>query len=202
VTKLTDILDQLSEDIDGDDISLGDVVEQFKSRGYGPLLFLPAVAVISPIGTVPTLPTFCAVFMLLVTAQLLFGRSSPWLPAFLAKRALSKDRVRQSVKQVRSWAEWVDGFLGDRLDALTNPVADRIVALTVILLCITVPPLELVPFAALVPNFCICVFAIGLTVRDGVVTLLGFLFSISVGVLLWWLLPQIWEAASSLFGWG
>ena len=45
------------------------------------------------------------------------------------------------------------------------------------LMCLAVPPLELLPFAVVLPMGVIAAFGIALTVRDGLLMLIGFLGS-------------------------
>ncbi|WP_339927585.1 exopolysaccharide biosynthesis protein, partial [uncultured Cobetia sp.] len=57
--NLTGLLEELDREIEGD-ISLGDILEHFNSRGFGPLLVLPALLVLLPTGAIPGVPTTCA----------------------------------------------------------------------------------------------------------------------------------------------
>ena len=73
--------------------------------------------------------------------------------------------------------------------ALTTPLADRLVAAACVLVALTVPPLELLPFAAFVPALAIFAFGVGLVARDGVVVLIALLLSAAaVGLIGWKLL--------------
>jgi hypothetical protein len=45
-------------------------------------------------------------------------------------------------------------------------------------LCLTVPPLELVPFASTAPMAAIAAFGLGMTLRDGLLMGLGFVLSV------------------------
>ena len=83
----------------------------------------------------------------------------------------------------------VDRVVCPRLLALTTPLADRLVALSCVLVAITVPPLELVPFAAFVPALAIFTFGVGLVARDGLVVLIALLLSAgALGLIGWRLL--------------
>ena len=65
--NLTGLLEELDREIEGD-ISLGDILEHFNSRGFGPLLVLPALLVLLPTGAIPGVPTTCALFIVLTAA--------------------------------------------------------------------------------------------------------------------------------------
>ena len=78
--SLTQLLEKLDDANDGRTIHLQDVVDTFQSRGFGPLVTLPALLALLPTGGVPGVPTLCAIFIALIAVQQLFGRQSPWLP--------------------------------------------------------------------------------------------------------------------------
>ncbi len=55
-----------------------------------------------------------------------------------------------------------------------------------LLLCLTVPPLELFPFASTAPMAAIALFGLAMTLRDGLVMALAFLASgAAIGVGAW-----------------
>ena len=82
---LETLLDEAIDAADGDEMKLGDILEAFGSRSFGPVIAILAIIVISPIGAVPFLPTLFAALILLIALQLLAGRSSPWVPDFVKK---------------------------------------------------------------------------------------------------------------------
>ena len=63
--------------------------------------------------------------------------------------------------------------------------AHTVAAAVVVGLCLLVPPSELIPFAAIVPMAAIALLGLALTVRDGVVMLLGFLCAAAALYALW-----------------
>ena len=61
------ILERLTEIGDEKDrASIGNIVEAFGSRSYGPVLLVPALIGISPVGGIPGVPTFLALTLLLI----------------------------------------------------------------------------------------------------------------------------------------
>ncbi len=90
--SIGDILDALDELADKQDrVSLGDVIEAFGNRSYGPFLLLPALVDISPVGSIPGLPTVLACVILLTAVQMVLGRKHLWLPGFLRNRSVKAD---------------------------------------------------------------------------------------------------------------
>ncbi|MCK0715441.1 exopolysaccharide biosynthesis protein [Chromohalobacter sarecensis] len=186
--SLTQLLETLDDANDGKTIRLQDVVETFRSRGFGPLITLPALLALLPTGGVPGVPTLCAVFIVLMAVQQLLGRQSPWLPRKLRERGISHDKLHRTVKRVRPWTQRIDKLLAQRLDILLQPVARRLIAVLVIVLALGMIPLELLPFAAAMPALVITVIGLGMTADDGLLLLIGLLLTLGIAVcafLLW-----------------
>jgi hypothetical protein len=176
--SVSEILDMLEEAGGSNDkVSVGDVVEKFGSRSYAPLLIVPALLGASPVGSIPGVPTFLAIIIFLFAVQMVFGRSHLWLPGVIEKRAIKGERVEKAAEKLRRPAKWIDAVFSERLRPLAGKVAARDASIVVVLLCVAIPPLELVPFAALLPMAAIAAFGIALLVRDGLIMLLAFLGS-------------------------
>ena len=152
-----------------DRIAIGDAVETIGHRGYGPFLLLPALIEISPIGGIPGVPTLLALIIALFAAQIAAGREHMWLPGFILRLEVSGERARSAAERMRPVGRWLDRWFHGRFEALTRPAARRVAAATVILLCATVPPLELVPFASTAPMAAIALFGLAMMLRDGLV---------------------------------
>lgn len=150
-------------------VSLGDAVAAFGRRSFGPCLLLPALVDISPIGSIPGLPTVLAVVIVLVAAQLALGRDRVWLPGVLTRRSVAASTVEKAVAKARKPAAWADRWFHGRLPALTGGAFVRVAAMACLLLAFTLPPLELLPLATTAPMAAIATFGLALMVRDGAV---------------------------------
>lgn len=167
-------------------VSVGEIMKAVGRRSFGPLLFLGGLLGMTPVSAVPTAPSLIALITILVSVQLLFGRESVWIPRFIEKLSVKADKVKKTVQVSRRPARIVDRLVKPRLEALTRPWADRLVALVCMLLAMAVPPLELLPFVAFVPATAIALFGLGLLARDGLLVLVAFAASTSaVGLLAW-----------------
>ncbi|MBE2168540.1 MULTISPECIES: exopolysaccharide biosynthesis protein [unclassified Cobetia] len=172
--NLTGLLEELDREIEGD-ISLGDILEHFNSRGFGPLLVLPALLVLLPTGAIPGVPTTCALFIVLIAGQLLLGRKMPWLPRRLACFSFEHQRLTHGVERARPWTRRLDRLLKPRLSFMTRGIAYRGIAALTILLATAMVPLELVPFAAALPAATLLLLGLGLIGEDGLIILLALL---------------------------
>jgi hypothetical protein len=167
-------LDRLEEAADRHDpVSMGDAVGAFGNRSYGPFLMVPALLEISPVGMIPGVPTLLSLVIILFAGQMLAGRSRFWLPRFIAERSVSSDKLRKAVEKMRPVGRWMDRIFHGRLTLLTEGPFVRVAAAVCILLALTVPPLELVPFASSAPMAAIALVGLALLVRDGAVMIVA-----------------------------
>jgi len=156
-----------------DEVAVGDLVEQFGSRTFAPFMMILALVGITPVGTIPSVPSFIALSIALVAGQQVLGRSHLWLPGVLRDRSVASGRIASGKGKLRKIAGILDAIARKRLTALASDPALRIVAGLIVMLCACVPLLELVPFAAAGPFLAIALLSLAMLVRDGLVMLVG-----------------------------
>lgn len=155
-------------------VSVGDITDALGDRGHGPFLFVPAVLESTPIGGIPGVPTLLAAIIAVFAAQIALGRDTLWLPETLRRRAIHATRVRKAMQAMQPAARRIDRWFPERLPQLSGPAARRAAAVLSLLLCLTVPPLEFVPFASSAPMVPIAIFGLAMTLRDGLLMAVGF----------------------------
>ncbi|MDG5751921.1 exopolysaccharide biosynthesis protein [Qipengyuania sp. XHP0211] len=160
-------------------VCISDVLDDFGGRSFGPFIMLPALLELTPVGGIPGVPTFLAALIALVAVQLLIGKEHIWMPGFLQNRAVESKKLHKGIAKLRGVAHWLDEHSHGRLKPMTQGVWVKIAALVVILLCMTVPPLEVLPFASSGPMLAIAAIGLALTVRDGVVMLIALALGIA-----------------------
>ncbi|WP_227368752.1 exopolysaccharide biosynthesis protein [Halomonas sp. M20] len=170
---LTQLLKQLDESDSGETIRLQDIIDNFETRGFGPLLVLPALIVLLPTGAIPGIPTLCGLFIAMVAIQMVMGKSSPWLPRRLAQRGFSHDKFSHAVTRLKPWTQRIDKLLKPRLQGLVNPFSQRLIAVLAVVLALSMLPLELLPFAAALPALAITLMGLGLAAKDGLLMVIG-----------------------------
>lgn len=155
-------------------VSVDDVVSAVGRRSFGPLLLVAGLITLAPIiGDIPGMPTLMAVLVLLVSVQLLAGREAFWLPGFLLKRSLSRQKFDKGLQLMKKPARWVDGLLRVRLPWLTGYIGIRVTALVCLMIALAMPPMEFIPFSANGAGLALVLLGLGLVARDGIVLLLG-----------------------------
>jgi hypothetical protein len=163
-----DILDVLDEAADGGDtVSIRQMMDAFGERSYGPFLIVPALLELSPLGAIPGVPTFLAVIILLFAVQIALGRTHFWVPDIIGHRSATSGRLKKAVEKMRPLARWMDRWFHGRLKVLVRGPFRRIAAVACVLLAMSVPPLEIVPFASSGPMAAVAMFGLALLVRDG-----------------------------------
>ena len=194
--KLMDALERVEEAATGEEIRLGDVVDTFNGRGFGALLILPSLVVVLPTGALPFVPFLCGAFMVLICGQIVMGRHHPWMPGPLRQIGFSRRKYELAVEKSRPYLSLLDRWSTPRLKILSRPLSQRVVAVVCILLSIVTAAVALLPIASHVFALAILCFAIGMSSRDGIMTILGFI----VTILAFALMPAIVMSSQELMG--
>lgn len=184
--NLTDLLDDLHEQVDGDSkVSVGDILDAFGSRAFGPLLAVPGLIGLSPLGALPGAPAIIAIFVVLVAGQHMVGLDHPWLPKRLTKRSVSMEKWEKARDKMRPWARRVDRLLKPRLEWLTGRAMERVISVVTIGLAVSMFPLGFIPFAVAAPAGAILLFGLALSARDGLAVALALVVTGGTGYLIW-----------------
>lgn len=163
-----EVLGELDEiAADNPRVCVGDVLDDFGPRSFGVFLLIPPLIELTPIGGIPGVPSFLALIVAITAGQLLLGKDHVWLPAFIQQRSVSGRRLHRALMKLRGVAQWLDAHSHGRWVALTQGAWVRIAALATLLLCMLVPPLELIPFASTLGLLPAAAIGLALIVRDG-----------------------------------
>lgn len=189
-SSLTEIVDQLEDKASEDgDLSAQEALDEFAGRLFGPLLVIPGLVTVTPVGAIPFVPTVMGIWTLLVAGQALLGRSHPWLPGIIADRKVDEDKFRDSIEKFRPWLKYFDRLARPRLAYMVQgPMKYGIAAICIVLAC-TFPPLELVPFGCAVPGSALLLLGLAITARDGLMAIVGIVVAVAAVATLWWLAP-------------
>lgn len=180
-TPLQSVLEQVAATLDGDDsVDLKTVVEAFGDRSFGPIMILCGLCMMTPLGALPGIPPAFGVIVIVFALQLLFRRNTPWMPEILRKVKIPADKLLKVQKKVQPVLAKIDGVIRPRLKwAATGPM-QVLISVFAIILSLTFFPLGMLPFGVVAPATIILLFGLGITARDGVLTLLG--LGLSLGV--------------------
>ncbi|MCV2883834.1 exopolysaccharide biosynthesis protein [Aestuariibacter sp. AA17] len=172
-TTLSDVLHQLSQSTNQRTTTLGDLVEQLESRGFGPMLMVPALIAILPTGAIPGIPSLCGILIFLISMQVTWGRKHPWLPDRITSIEISQQKLDSALDSFTKTSQVIDRVLHQRLQSLSEFPVNRIIALCCGLTGLLMIPLEVVPFFAAVPASAILFASLGLATKDGIAILIA-----------------------------
>ena len=160
---LSQRLTQIVEDEGPDRLSFSELATRLHARAWGGLLFIFAAINVLPLP--PGTSSFFALPILIVAAQMVFGRASPWFPARLDRRGVTKRELRRLISKM-GWLETkVERIFKPRLTQLTSPAATRVIGLVCFLLGLVaaIP----IPLFHVAPAVAIVMFGLALIYRDG-----------------------------------
>lgn len=151
-------------------VTLSFLVEVLGHRSTGALLLFLALPMVLPIPA-PGISVVFGIPLVLLSAQLVMGRQTLWLPPRLASRSISQDQMRTYLTRALPSVRKLERLVRPRLFQLTHPMAVRGVGAMclVLALIITLP----VPLGHLVPGVAISLMALGLIERDGLMIIAG-----------------------------
>ncbi|WP_149194636.1 exopolysaccharide biosynthesis protein [Luteimonas suaedae] len=176
IAGLEDLLERLAEAARREgQVSVAEMLAAAGQRSFGVLLLVPGLIVLSPLSGMPGLPTAVAVLVLLVAVQLLCRRHHVWLPEWALRRSVSTGLLQRAVRILRPVARVVDRLTRPRLRVLADAegLALYPIALLCLLIALTMPPLELIPFANSVAGAALTAFGLALVTRDGLLALVA-----------------------------
>jgi len=182
------IVETLEDAADGgaSKVSIGDILDAFGRRGYGPLLLVPALLTASPVGAIPGMSISMAAVIALVAGQMVFGRRSPWVPASLRRISFRSKRLHETVRHGRPAARTVDRMIGSRLESLAGNAAMRAAGALCVALAVLIFPLALVPFGVLPPSVAVLLMGLAVSARDGLLMLVAMALTVvALGVSVW-----------------
>ena len=177
---LESILERAREAANGEGVDLKDLVQAFGDRAFGPVMILCSLFLMTPIGIIPGLPAAFGLIVIIFAMQLLFRRDYPWMPEVLRKVKISDSALEKTQAKVSPILRKIDNVIHPRLPWVTSGPMQALTALLAILLAITLVPLGVVPFGVVAPAFIIGLLGLGITARDGVLIIIGFVLSLGV----------------------
>ena len=157
-------------------ISLGALRNALDDRGFGVLLFIFALPNLVPVN-IPLLSAVLGVPLVLLAAQLSYGRHKPWFPNWLTSQSFPREGFVAVVNRALPFLERVEKLLRPRLTVLLSWTGERLVGIAILILAVvlTLP----IPFANWLPACGIAVFGLAIIEKDGVAVLVGLALGIA-----------------------
>lgn len=182
--RLTEMLSQVSDQTRGDRVSVRTLVDAFRYRASGALLFLFAVPNVLPMP--PGTSGILGLPLVIIAFQLMGGRPLV-LPDVVLERSISGEGFGRMVDQTVPRLKRVERLLRPRMPGLTGDATDRVIGAFCLVLAVilTLP----IPLGNVLPALAISIIALGMIERDGVWVIAGFAIGIAallvIGGVLW-----------------
>jgi hypothetical protein len=158
---LSQRLAQIVEEDGPDRLSFSDLALKLQARAWGGLLVIFAAINVIPLP--PGASIFFAIPLLIVSAQMAFGRASPWFPARIDGRGVTKEELRRLIAKMEWFEVRVERMFKPRLATLTGPAATRLIGI----ICFILAWLTMLPIVHVAPAAVIVLFGLALIYRDG-----------------------------------
>lgn len=171
-------------------LTLSHLSALLRDRMWGGLLLTFAAINILPLP--PGTTTITGIPLILLSAQMVIGRTRPWFPKKFDQRGVTKAELRKLLEKLLPWERRVERVFKPRMTPLTNHRGARVIGLVSLLLSIILwlP----IPLGNHTPALAMILFALALIYRDGVLVMLGALATIASVVLVSFTLGAAWLA--------
>jgi hypothetical protein len=159
-----------------DTVTLGEIAGALHARGFGLSTLLFSIPSLLPMP--PGLPTLVGVALLVVSIQMVIGRTELWLPAFLSRHRFPRKMLVSGFEKVTPYIEAAERVARPRLSFMTGKAATVGVGVVVLIMAIVLI-LPLPPGGNFPPALACAVLGLGLAQRDGLIVLIGLVASVA-----------------------
>ncbi len=165
-------------------ISVAAFMQAIGERSFGPLILVPSLIALSPVGAIPGLPAITSIIVVIFAVQMLWGQDHVWLPHWLKARTIDSAKLETGLRRFRPVARFIDHLLRPRLSFLTRGPFYYAIGVMILLVALVTPVLEIVPLGGIPPNAALVAFALAIVAKDGLWALFAFAFT---GATVFWL---------------
>jgi len=175
--RLSEVVRRLGRDLQGDDITLGELFDLLGDRGFGLLIMILAAPNSIPVPGPPGLSTVFAVPIMLLAGQMILGRQKPALPRFLRAKRFSGPSFRRFIDGAVPWLERAEKLVRPRrTDLFRGRRFERLLGVVVLLaaLILALP----IPLGNFLPGLTMVVIALSILEEDAVTAVAGIVLGI------------------------
>lgn len=173
---LRDVLSRLRAAPNGDAVSVQNIVARIGDNSFATALLIVSLIMVTPLSGIPGAPTTGAALIFLIVGQWIAGRKHLWLPDFLMRRSIDRDRFERGLRWLDRPAGFIDRHTRPRLKLLSHRPLRWVPQTAILLIVATWPFLELLPFFTTVCAVGVALLAFGLMTFDGLWVLAGYIW--------------------------
>lgn len=189
--RLSQIFRQMAETAQGR-VTVGEIRDAMGDRSFAALLVL-----FSALNLLPLPPGSTLIFgipLILVSAQMVMGFRTAWLPQFLVRKSIDADRFRHASARLIPGLERLERLIRPRYWPFARDHADRVIGTVALVLAIAV--FLPIPLGNWLPAFSTAIIGLALSERDGIFFGVG----VAVGAISLAIIAAVVGAAGALAG--
>lgn len=156
------------------EVSVTDILAYLGDRALAAAMLVFALPILAPLP--PGSNFVLGLPLLAITAQLMLGRSTLWLPGMIGRKRVRLDASRKFLRKAADRLAWLEQYMKPRHGWFCSPRADRIIGAACFMLAVLL--FLPIPFASVLPALALSLFALGLVKRDGIFVAGGWLIVI------------------------
>lgn len=174
VQALSGLLDQLEESAHDGGVAVQEVVEKLGHKSFAALMLIFSLISTSPASAIPGITAIVAAIVFILVGQMILGRKCVWLPAFITRRRMSKQKLCKGIGWLRKPVRFVERRSKVRLTFLLHRPWLYLPLVLILALTVFMPFMEVVPTSGSIASAVIALFAAGLLMRDGAFVVMSF----------------------------
>jgi hypothetical protein len=172
---IEDILDKIDQAAERHDpLTFGNVMDVLGQHSFAPILLLIGLIMMVPgPADIPGVPVALGLVVIVVAGQLILQREHLWIPGWMEHQKITAERAHMMVSSMRKPAQWIDYVTKPRYRSLVNHAGAVVTGVACILVAMTTPTLEFVPFSANLAGAAIVALSVSLLAKDGLLASLA-----------------------------
>ncbi|MFT0892157.1 exopolysaccharide biosynthesis protein [Pseudochelatococcus sp. G4_1912] len=163
---------------EGERLAVTEIVQALGPQAFAVLIVVLGLPNCLPMP--PPIPLICGFLLFGVALQIVFGRTSPWIPKRLLNKSVARVDVARAVDQALPYVRRLEQWSRPRLAFFDTPFRMRLTGLALVLIAtslVTAAPI----IGQIPPGIATCLVGLGLVERDGLVVICGMVIG-AVGV--------------------
>ncbi len=175
----TQVIEDVVNSGSSDRVPIRDLVAAMESIGFGLGMMIFSFGIIIPLP--PPFPSIIALPLVVFSAQMMLGYSSPKLPKRFSNLSVKRSVLAMLVQKLAPYIRKVERFLKPRLSFIASGAFERVIGFfTLVFSSFIVLP---IPLSNFIPGLGILIISFGLLGKDGVVVIFGIIVGI-IGVII------------------
>ncbi len=167
----SDLLEGMMENHTGDTVTVSELKNAMHERGFGVLMAIACLPLCIPAPLPPGATSIFAIPIFILSAQMIWGMDSPWLPQWICRKRIKRSTLALIVVRSMPVLRRIEGILKPRFTFAATRTGEKIIGIFIFVfaLAISMP----LPFTNLPPGYGVLIMSLGLLSKDGLIILLG-----------------------------